>query len=210
MSGEIKRIGFSLVELMIVIIILTVLASIMLPVVTQAKIRAKKAASISNIRQQSLAAIQYAADYEGNFPWALGANCFSLGYKFERNCGELSSTEIKMMKPSTQLLFAYGVDREISRSPLDRMSPLLLSEGGHEATWWQETTTTSWFGSSFEYAAFNPLKKILHTSTDRVLLLHFSLFYVDGMRGEARQAGFSDGSARTLSREQFGKEMTFE
>lgn len=56
--------GFTLIELLVVIAIIAILAAILFPVFAQAKAAAKAAATISNIKQQSLAHIMYSGDYD--------------------------------------------------------------------------------------------------------------------------------------------------
>jgi len=59
--------GFTLIELLVVIAIIAILAAILFPVFAQAKDAAKKAASISNVKQQALGAIMYAGDSDDVF-----------------------------------------------------------------------------------------------------------------------------------------------
>jgi prepilin-type N-terminal cleavage/methylation domain-containing protein/prepilin-type processing-associated H-X9-DG protein len=54
--------AFTLIELLVVIAIIAILAAILFPVFAQAKISAKRASSLSNVRQLSLAAIMYQGD----------------------------------------------------------------------------------------------------------------------------------------------------
>jgi len=61
------RKAFTLIELLVVIAIIAILAAILFPVFAQAKAAAKKAASISNFKQQGLAMIQYQSDYDDAF-----------------------------------------------------------------------------------------------------------------------------------------------
>lgn len=56
--------GFTLIELLVVIAIIAILAAILFPVFAKAKLAAKKASSLSNIKQSSLAATLYIADYD--------------------------------------------------------------------------------------------------------------------------------------------------
>src|SRR5512140_3835147 len=62
-----KRNAFTLIELLVVIAIIAILAAILFPVFAQAKLAAKKAASLSNTKQLVLASIMYAGDYDDNF-----------------------------------------------------------------------------------------------------------------------------------------------
>ncbi len=60
--------AFTLIELLVVIAIIAILAAILFPVFAQAKSAAKKSVSISNQKQQGLALIMYAGDYDDTYP----------------------------------------------------------------------------------------------------------------------------------------------
>jgi prepilin-type N-terminal cleavage/methylation domain-containing protein len=62
------RKAFTLIELLVVIAIIAILAAILFPVFAQAKQAAKKAASISNTKQLSLALIMYSTDFDDFAP----------------------------------------------------------------------------------------------------------------------------------------------
>lgn len=68
------RKGFTLIELLVVIAIIAILAAILFPVFAQAKAAAKNSSDISNVKQQALAVIMYAADYDDVFPFAMDNN----------------------------------------------------------------------------------------------------------------------------------------
>lgn len=57
--------AFTLIELLVVIAIIAILAAILFPVFAQAKAAAKKAAAISNSKQEILAELMYMGDYDG-------------------------------------------------------------------------------------------------------------------------------------------------
>jgi len=60
--------AFTLIELLVVIAIIAILAAILFPVFAQAKAAAKKTSSLSNMKQQALAVIMYAGDFDDTVP----------------------------------------------------------------------------------------------------------------------------------------------
>lgn len=63
-----QRNAFTLIELLVVIAIIAILAAILFPVFSQAKIAAKKTVDLSNMKQISLALMMYADDNEDQLP----------------------------------------------------------------------------------------------------------------------------------------------
>lgn len=59
--------AFTLIELLVVIAIIAILAAILFPVFAKAKVAAKKAVSISNMKQIQLAAQMYLSDYDERY-----------------------------------------------------------------------------------------------------------------------------------------------
>lgn len=62
------RSGFTLIELLVVIAIIAILAAILFPIFTKAKMAAKRSACMNNMKQLSVAAQVYADHYNGNYP----------------------------------------------------------------------------------------------------------------------------------------------
>lgn len=62
------RKGFTLIELLVVIAIIAILAAILFPVFARAREKAKQSSCLSNVKQLTLAALQYAQDYDELLP----------------------------------------------------------------------------------------------------------------------------------------------
>jgi len=67
--------AFTLIELLVVIAIIAILAAILFPVFAQAKLQAKKAASLSNTKEVGLAELMYMNDSDDNFVLVYNAIC---------------------------------------------------------------------------------------------------------------------------------------
>ncbi len=66
--------AFTLIELLVVIAIIAILAAILFPVFAQAKLAAKKTASLSNVKQLGTACMLYMGDSNDVWPIGLGIN----------------------------------------------------------------------------------------------------------------------------------------
>ena len=64
--------AFTLIELLVVIAIIAILAAILFPVFAQAKLAAKKTATLNNIKQANLGNILYQGDNDDTFPLQQG------------------------------------------------------------------------------------------------------------------------------------------
>ncbi|HEY0867315.1 MAG TPA: prepilin-type N-terminal cleavage/methylation domain-containing protein, partial [Fimbriimonas sp.] len=62
--------AFTLIELLVVIAIIAILAAILFPVFAQAKVAAKKASDLSNIKQIGIATIMYTTDFDDRYMYA--------------------------------------------------------------------------------------------------------------------------------------------
>jgi prepilin-type N-terminal cleavage/methylation domain-containing protein/prepilin-type processing-associated H-X9-DG protein len=69
------RRAFTLIELLVVIAIIAILAAILFPVFSQAKVAAQKAVDLSNQKQHATGAVLYAGDYDDTFFSEAGKDC---------------------------------------------------------------------------------------------------------------------------------------
>ncbi|MBI1335206.1 MAG: prepilin-type N-terminal cleavage/methylation domain-containing protein [Armatimonadetes bacterium] len=63
--------AFTLIELLVVIAIIAILAAILFPVFAQAKVAAKKATDLSNMKQMGLSMMMYSTDFDDLLPMAM-------------------------------------------------------------------------------------------------------------------------------------------
>jgi len=71
------RRGFTLIELLVVIAIIAILAAILFPVFARAREKARQSSCLSNVKQLTIAMLQYVQDYDERFP----------GHRFLVNAG---------------------------------------------------------------------------------------------------------------------------
>jgi prepilin-type N-terminal cleavage/methylation domain-containing protein len=65
--------GFTLIEILVVIALISLLAAILFPVFSQVKEKGRQASCMSNLRQIGVAISLYASDYDGLYPFGVSA-----------------------------------------------------------------------------------------------------------------------------------------
>ncbi|HLK16871.1 MAG TPA: prepilin-type N-terminal cleavage/methylation domain-containing protein [Fimbriimonadaceae bacterium] len=95
--------AFTLIELLVVIAIIAILAAILFPVYAQAKLQAKKAADLSNIKQHSMAMLMYTNDSDDVLvspldPCLDNTNALT-------TCGDYTTQAVGLTGPSLDYLF---------------------------------------------------------------------------------------------------------
>lgn len=104
--------AFTLIELLVVIAIIAILAAILFPVFAQAKAAAKKTASLSGVKQISLAAIQYSAQNNDNF---MVSDSFG-GHTADANT--YFGAPVGVWQPWPLLVFPYIKSLDMMNDPL--------------------------------------------------------------------------------------------
>ena len=96
-----RKRAFTLIELLVVIAIIAILAAILFPVFAQAKVAAKKAGCISNMKQWGLAQQMYWGDFDDMVPlWQYHFNFSVVAPQFDRDLGNLLFPYVKNMQMS--------------------------------------------------------------------------------------------------------------
>jgi prepilin-type N-terminal cleavage/methylation domain-containing protein len=117
--------AFTLIELLVVIAIIAILAAILFPVFGQAKEAAKATAEISNLKQMSLAVLQYSTDYDDAFPLAVRQESLS-SQQTEFSDTTFSPSPAGWI-PWQEAIYPYTKSRDIYTTPLE---PSISGSGG--------------------------------------------------------------------------------
>lgn len=127
--------GFTLIELLIVIAIIAILAAILLPVLSAAKLRAQITLSAANLRQLGQASVMYAGDNNGHFVFngqGGGSDNF-IGWVQQwldyQGGGPSGTDDTNMSLLYSGMLEPYIQNPAVFRSPLD-LSQQFGTSGG--------------------------------------------------------------------------------
>ncbi len=112
--------GFTLIELMMVISILAILASLLFPVFAQAREKARQTSCASNLRQLGMSVAMYAQDYDDRYPIGSDSPERYTYLWYPEDDETEQQNIIKTMPLLRAILFPYVPSRPIWRCPSDK------------------------------------------------------------------------------------------
>jgi len=112
-----RKTGFTLIELLVVVAIIATLAAMLLPVLSQARERARQAVCISNLKNIGIGLMIYAQDYDGWAPYSWDGK-----YQWPRTLWNAKYFPGEYWVPNSQKLFSCpsGPKSGVVGSPADQ------------------------------------------------------------------------------------------
>lgn len=132
--------GFTLIEILVVVAIISVLAAILFPVFARARENARRAACLSNMKQLGLGIMQYAQDFDESFPYHGNTTSGFNGYDSAANAYYFATNAQAGRPNCLGSLFPYVRSWEIYRCPSVSLAYAPAAANGYEVNGINDTT----------------------------------------------------------------------
>jgi prepilin-type N-terminal cleavage/methylation domain-containing protein/prepilin-type processing-associated H-X9-DG protein len=204
--------AFTLIELLVVIAIIAILAAILFPVFAQAKMAAKKASDLSNVKQNALAQLMYSGDNDDNFSGSglirgqTGNYSGFYGGGFPLGWDDPSLEGLAMW---TKAIYPYTKNRDIWVSP-NNNGPLAGDGNIWDGSKTQTKTNYIWNGVLTFVSQTqlpDPARQIMyraHRTAHRVAYANPHWYVFDGNTGSGGWAGWKIDDPRDGTDKTFG------
>jgi prepilin-type N-terminal cleavage/methylation domain-containing protein/prepilin-type processing-associated H-X9-DG protein len=129
-----SSLGFTLIELIVVIAIVGMLVVLSVPELTRAKSRAQSTVCVNNLRQVGISVLGYIADNNNTFPM-IEPNENDPVYGKPINDPNAENKEVEV-QPMLEALEPYGVTEAVLKCPTDvRRTPSYFADRGTSYQW---------------------------------------------------------------------------
>ena len=117
-SSRRGRSGFTLIELLVVIAIIAILAAILFPVFQKVRENARRSSCTSNLKQLSLAVVQYNQDYDEFMPLSVGNNTYG-GWVYYTGFTGVNQTTPTSFDPTQGSIYPFVKSKGVYVCPDD-------------------------------------------------------------------------------------------